>query len=591
MWDGSPPRFVLSAMELPLQRRPSPPPHLPALGNAPSVALGFLACLFGFLALGAGIAVYLRHRGLAWTWGIFAALVPVSIVAALATTVLPLTIPTALILAASLGTSFGLLGWGIHARLEDRRAGGDREIAASRRRGVLDALRSRVAERGSRRKQALAEGLPLGRTPRGELACVPRGSARSGCHVLIPGATGAGKTTSLAALLVEYVVRSGFGAIVLEAKTDGALREAAEGAAAAQGVAFHLVSPDGPSGYDPLAHGSIDERSERLLAAQGWGSDDAEFYRQAAAPFLRLVLRVLDAGEEPVSLAAVARHCDPDGLENLALEAEAPDLIADSGATVKGLRADERRAIGGLAARLRNLASSEFARNWLDPERPGVASVDLRGAIARREVVYFRFDTDRTGNVGRAIAQMVLLDLGAAASALMDRGIGTFVAIDEFGALEAPALERLYARGRAAGFSVAVGTQTLADLRAAGPAVRDRVGATVSAIVCHRIGVQADAEWVAQLIGTVPTWESTIRTNRFGLPTEEGTRTRGYRFEVNPAELQRLGPGEAFVARLNDPSPARSALARVVPAWERLAGTPQGSPTKRAPGLKRRSER
>ncbi len=76
---------------------------------------------------------------------------------------------------------------------------------------------------------------------------------------------------------------------------------------------------------------------------------------------------------------------------------------------------------------------------------------------------------------------MVLLDLGAAASAMMGHGVGTFVAIDEFGALEAPALERLYARGRAAGFSVAVGTQTLADLRAAGPAVRERVGATVSA--------------------------------------------------------------------------------------------------------------
>ena len=80
---------------------------------------------------------------------------------------------------------------------------------------------------------------------------------------------------------------------------------------------------------------------------------------------------------------------------------------------------------------------------------------DLREVIERREVAYFRFDTDRTGNVGRAIAQMVLLDLGAAASALMGDGVGTFIAIDEFGALEASALDRLYARGRAAGFSVA----------------------------------------------------------------------------------------------------------------------------------------
>ena len=69
--------------------------------------------------------------------------------------------------------------------------------------------------------------LPLGRDRRGELVCIPRGSAASGAHVLIPGATGAGKTTSLATLLVDYVGNSGFGAVVLEAKSDEALREAA----------------------------------------------------------------------------------------------------------------------------------------------------------------------------------------------------------------------------------------------------------------------------------------------------------------------------------------------------------------------------
>jgi len=240
---------------------------------------------------------------------------------------------------------------------------------------------------------------------------------------------------------------------------------------------------------------------------------------------------------------------------------------------VRGLRSDQQRAIAGLRARLENLASSGFARQGLDPTRPGARTFDLRASIKRREVAYFRFDTDRTGNVGRAIAQMVLLDLGAAASALMGDGVGTFIAIDEFGALEAPALDRLYARGRAAGFSVAVGTQTLADLRAAGPAVRERVGATISAIVCHRIGEQADAEWVAELVGAVPTWQSTIRTDAFGHPTSEGTRTRGYRFEVNPSELQRLRRGEAYVARLDESGSTRARRAQVVPPWHRLPAT------------------
>lgn len=548
------------------------PPRLPALDDALHMVLAVLLGFFAAALLGAGLALCIRRRGLAWTWSLLATLPALAIIAALLGGALTLSRAVAVGLAIVIGLAFGAIGWSARERLQDHRAGGDREVDVAQRYGLLDVARRRLAERGGARGKALADKLPVGRTRRGELAYVARGSAASGSHVLIPGATGAGKTTSLAALLVEYVARSGFGAVVLEAKSDAALCEAAAAAAAARGVSFHLVSPQGPSGYDPLAHGSVDERSERLIAAQEWGSTDAEFYRQAASPFLRLALRVLDAAPQRLTLASVAEFCDPDALMNLAMGLDLPELDDEVRTTVKVLRGDERRAIAGMRARLGNLASSEFSRRWLDPERRGVHAVDLREAIRRREVVYFRLDTDRTGSVGRAIAQMVLLDLGAAASALMGAGVGTFVGIDEFGALEAPALERLFARGRAAGFSVAVGTQTLADLRAAGPAVRERVGATVSTILCHRLGGQDDAEWVAKLIGTVPTWERTVRTNGWGLPTQEGTRTRGYRFEVNPAELQRLGAGEVYVARIDRSAARRCDKARVVPAWDRLPG-------------------
>lgn len=553
--------------------RSAPAPGAHALQNL-SKLTDVAPLVLGLTILGGVVgvvwAVYLRRRGWAWTAGLLG-LAPLGIsTAALVVGVLRARDAAALI-GFSLGLSAGALGWGIYLRVQDRRAGGDREIMVAERRGLLDVLRRMWSERPSGRRM-LRDGVPVGRTIRGELAMVGRGSDQSGRHVLIPGATGAGKTTSLAALLVDYVARSGFGAVVLEAKTDRGLREAAEMAAFKRGVPFYLFSPTGPNGYDPLAHGSVDERSERLIAVESWGSGDADFYRQAASPFLRLVLRVLDSTPEPVTLTSVASHCDPDELENLALSSENSKVVGEiAAAAAAGLRTDQLRAIAGLRARLENLASSDFAQSWLDPTREGTPMFDLRDVIKQRGVAYFRFDTDRTGNVGRAIAQMVLLDLGAAASAWMGEGAGTFVAIDEFGALEAPALDRLFARGRAAGFSVAVGTQTLADLRAAGPAVRERIGATVSGIVCHRIGEQGDAEWVAELIGAVPTWQSTIRTDWLGWPTSHGTRTRGYRFEVNPSQLQRLRAGEAYVAQLDRSASRRAARVRVVPAWERLA--------------------
>ncbi len=385
----------------------------------------------------------------------------------------------------------------------------------------------------------------------------------------MPGATGAGKTTTLGALLVDHVAGAAHGAVVIEAKSDAALLAAARSAAEARRATFRLFSPEGPDAYDPLADGSVDERSERLVAVEDWGSADADFYRQAASPFLRTVIRTLDAGTAPTTLATVARACSPDGLMNAAAEAGDKDLLEEARELLTTIGPDQVRAVAGLHARLSNLASSDLAREWLDPQaRPGALA--LRTSIEHREVVYLRLDTDRTGNVGRSLAQMALLDLGAAASALMDRGLGTFVCVDEFGALEASALERLFARGRAAGFSVALGTQTLADLSAAGPAVRERVGATVSAVICHRIGEQADAEWIAQLIGTVPAWETTIRTEGPARHTREGTRTRGHRFDVNPSALQRLGPGEAYVGRLDSVAEHRVHRVRVAPPWQRL---------------------
>jgi len=544
------------------------PTSLDSLGAFGHLAVASFASLTASAAAGVALALLLRRSKLSWTWSLLC-LAALPLWLALALPGLLGIAPAAISLSLIAGIAVGSIGWGANAALEDRRAGGDREAALRELRGPLDLLRRHLARRAEA-ITALADGVPIGRSAKGELASVARGDPRSGAHILIPGATGAGKTTSLAAILVDYVARSGFGAIVLEAKSDATLLDSARRAASLRGTPFRLLSPDGPSTYDPLAHGSVDERSERLIAVESWGSDDAGFYRMAASPFLRLVLRTLDRSEAPVTLAAAAHYCDPDELPNLALTLE-DEEAAEVTATVRGLRPDQVRAIAGLRARLQNLASSDFARLWLDPSRPGTESFDLRAVIERRELAYFRFDTDRTGNVGRAIAQMVLLDLGAAASALMGRGPGTFVAVDEFGALEAPALERLFTRGRAAGFSVALGTQTLADLSAAGPAVRERVGATVSSLICHRIGEQADAEWVAELIGAVPAWQSTIRTDGLGLPTAEGTRTRGYRFEVNPAELQRLGRGDAYVARLDQSGTTRARRAQVVPPWERLA--------------------
>jgi len=544
---------------------------LEGIDQLASLSLAFAVAFFLAALMGAGLSEYLRWRGWSWTWSLCS--LPAAVLAGGATTASPLA-GSALAGAAAfcLGSPAGLIGWGLRRRVDDRRAGGDRELRARERRGVFDRVRGRWHERRLSRGDQMGKSIALGRSDRGEIALVRRGTRQSGSHALIPGATGAGKTTSLASLVIEYVVRSGFGAVVIEAKKDEHLRFAAQAAAAARGVPFRLISPNGDHVYDPIAEGTVDERAERLIAVQPFGSADADFYRQASSPFLRMVVRALDKSPEPATLSTVAENCNADLLKENVADLKDDELLTEIIAYVKNLGADEARAIGGLRARLFNLANSDFAEKWLDPTDPAGEVINLRRSVREREVLYFRLDTDRTGNVGKDIGQMAMLDLGAAASSMMGAGAGTVVAIDEFGAIEADALDRLYTRGRSAGMSILTGTQTIADLREAGPATLERVGATIESLVCHRLNDQEEAERIAQLIGTVPTWNTTTRTDGLGLTKDEGTRTRGHRFEVNPSELQRLGRGQAFVARLDSPARRRATRVSVVPPWERLPG-------------------
>src|SRR5665811_701162 len=124
------------------------PPDL----TAPAVLIAiFVALAVVAAVLGLGAALYLRHRNLAWTWSLPAPLAPAAILCALIAGILPLSRGSGYALALAAGFAAALLGASAYLRNEDRRAGGDRETAAARRRGVLDAARRRFAERGDPR--------------------------------------------------------------------------------------------------------------------------------------------------------------------------------------------------------------------------------------------------------------------------------------------------------------------------------------------------------------------------------------------------------------------------------------------------------
>lgn len=461
------------------------------------------------------------------------------------------------------GLSAGHLGVGIAIQLGDRRSGDDRGHNARQRIGPHHLVLRWIAFRRARGMAGLGD-LPIGVTRRGRMASIKRGG-ESGSHSLIVGATGAGKSTLLGLLAFEYAF-SGHGVVMVEAKRDPDLEAQARRAAARWGRPFILVSSEGPTVWDVLATGGVDETVSKLLACEEWSE---AFYLAESTRFLRWVVRTMEGCGTRPTLQAVLGLCEPDRLAAHAAKHGNPALTEELGRFLNSLTPKERTDIAGLRSRLAVLAESEFGRQWLDPDSGAGPVLDLAEAIRRRAIVYFRLDAERFGIVAEKIGAAIAIELGAIASDLHDHPIPTFVGIDEIGALDSDHAERLFTRGRAAGFSVSCATHTLEDLRAGGEAFEARVSATIDSVLGLRMGPD-DADAVARLAGQVGANQHTTRTaGLLGIAGNAGTRTRGYRMRLHPSVLQNLGFGQCAVIRLDRGDRHRAVIAEVVPSWER----------------------
>ena len=126
----------------------------------------------------------------------------------------------------------------------------------------------------------------------------------------------------LGALAFEHAWR-GHGIVMVEAKHDPQLEAQARRAAARWGRAFVMVSPEGPTVWDALASGGVDETVAKLLACEDWPEP---FYLAEATRFLRWVVRAMEGSGTRLTLPRVLELCEPDRLATHAAKDGNPEL-------------------------------------------------------------------------------------------------------------------------------------------------------------------------------------------------------------------------------------------------------------------------
>jgi hypothetical protein len=403
---------------------------------------------------------------------------------------------------------------------------------------TLGALASRLT--GRARRAALSAGIVIGMDGRLGSVTIPL-PRESGSHVLIAGATGSGKTVT-EALIVARAIERGHGAIVLDPKGDSLLREQAREEARRAGRPFREWTPAGPCAYNPYAHGSPSEIADKALAGERYS--EPHYLRQAQR-YLAHAARALAATGAPATPAALVELMDPRRLElagrAMPDEREARRLFG----YLDSLYARQRTGLTGTRDRLAILSESELGR-WLEPAAD-VEVIDLLAAVRAREVVYFRLEADRLPLLARMLAAAIVSDLVTVAATCQAAAVPTVVAIDEFSAIVADGVARLFGRARAAGFSMVLATQELADLRAGGGELLEQVLGNVETVIAHRQAVPDSADLFARIAGTRPSW-STARQYDHRLPTGRSTRTASRAFAIHPDVIRSLARGTAAVS-------------------------------------------
>jgi hypothetical protein len=382
-------------------------------------------------------------------------------------------------------------------------------------------------------------------------------------HTFLPGASGSGKTTTLARI-ADGALGAGYGAVVLDMK-GGGLRYAADKLATTHGLPFVLVDALDPKtvGYNP-ATGTPSDITNKLVGSFTFG-EAGEIYKQIAMAAMPVIIRGLLATDTPVSLKTIADACDENAVRLLARKVEGdgsdPAMVALAD-ELNGLFASGDAAvksgIGSLKFRLGALLQGSFA-----PLFTAKTTLDWDALTSKRTVVYVSLPTTAASEDVDLMGRVLLQDLKQVCSRrLRITGAGgtvlpVLVAIDEFAGLGEPKqIVDLLLQARQAEMPLLLATQKIPD----DPLLKNSC-LQAGLLIVHRLAAQ-ESQDMADQFGTRATWKVTQQIDWESGTSQKGSVRDVQAYVVNPDELRRLATGEAAVRSVPT---ARHAIVIVIP--------------------------
>jgi energy-coupling factor transporter ATP-binding protein EcfA2 len=358
-------------------------------------------------------------------------------------------------------------------------------------------------------------------------------------HVFIPGASGSGKTTTLARL-ADGAMQSGYGVVIVDCK-GGGLGAVAKMLASRHNVPYIVVDPDDPAtlGYNPCT-GDGPDVTNKLIGAFSYGTE-GEIYKQVAMRVLPVIVKGLVAAKRPVTLATITDACDQNALAQLGYDAGPP--VQEELARIAQAEGIGKAGYQSLEYRFGALLQGKFGT--LFTKEP---ALDWDAVLAKQSVVYVCLSATAASEDVELMGRVIAQDLKQVCARRL-RLVGTghavtpvIVAFDEFAALrEAEQITDLLLQARQAEMPVLLSTQYLPE------AVPIRKAALQAGVlVVHRLDAK-DAEEIAAQFGTKSAWKVTQQMDWETGTSQKGSIRDVEEYVVHPNTLRRLPTGQAAV--------------------------------------------
>jgi intracellular multiplication protein IcmO len=336
-------------------------------------------------------------------------------------------------------------------------------------------------------------------------------------HVMLVGQSGVGKTVTGSFLMFQQILRGG-GVIFIDGKMNKDDLANVHRFCAWAGREHDLVviNPGDPglsNTYNPILTGSPDEVVSRILGLIPSTETDAgaDHYKQAANQGLSTLLYALRRIGcaynfmdltilliSPAAMEHLVNRCPP-GDEKISLQLFLSQFRGKEGLDVRKMR----DTFGGIAGRMYTFGTGDFGKtlNTYTPD------VDLFEALRENRIIYVMLPTMGKDTAATNFGKMVIGDLRTAVSwlqALPERQrpnppiLGFF---DEAGSYVSQTWARMFEQSRSARIMLMPAVQTLANLEAVSPELKEMVIGNTWTKLFFKLGSHLTAEESAELIG------------------------------------------------------------------------------------------